>query len=430
MNTEATRTESPASSSIVNLTIHDVAFGGDGVGRLADGCVVFVPFTLPGEEVRVEVRRTQPRFARGRLLSVITPAATRVTPPCPLYGRCGGCQYQHLDYAAQPALKAVQLATTLKRLGKLPELPEIAAPGLAPQPYHYRNKIRLEPIKAPVAAASGSAPAAGLDYGFFALDNSTVLPVAACPLASASLNALLATAKASPEALQNAAAMEPGSLTLRQPGVGAPIFYFGDAARSAAALTEELLGRPVSVPAGGFWQVNPAVAEELVRTVAGWLGDTDMTLLVDAYGGVGAFSLALGRAAQHTVLIETSRAAVTAAAANRAAWGLPAAELLAQPTEVALPVVLRRTGKGQVKGTLRGATVVLDPPRTGCQPEVLRALVMNPVQRLLYVSCNASTLARDLQALCVKGPYKLQRLALFDMFPQTAHFETACLLGT
>lgn len=397
------------------IRITDVALGGDGVGRLADGRAVFVPFTLPGETVTVRLVTEQARFCRAEVTAVTAPAAARVIPPCPLFGRCGGCQYQHAAYPLQVELKQKQLRETLRRIGGFAELPEPEVVAASPQPFAYRNKLRLEP---PAAGA----PVAG--YGFFARDNTTLLPVPACPLAMPSLNALLPEMLRDPAAARNLTAPYPVPLTLRQPAVGPAYGYFDPAEVSGRVVEERLDGRPVRVPAAGFWQVNPAVAARLLETVGAWYAAAPTPTLVDAYAGAGAFMLTLGASAARRILIEADPAAVAAARDNLAYRGLSAgAECLAASAETALP----RRLKAASAADRAAMTVVLDPPRGGCAPELLAALSAYPPGRIFYVSCHPATLSRDLRKLCTHGggPWQLARYALFDMFPQTAHFETA-----
>ena len=395
----------------ITLDIADLAFGGEGVGRAPDGRAVFVPFTIPGERVAVKVTRSAARFCRAEVREILRAAPRRVLPPCPLFGRCGGCQYQHLDYPAQVTFKSGQLVPVLERLGGLTGLPAPTPLVASTVAYGYRNKLTLEPFP----------PAS--DYGFFALDNKTLIPVEQCPLAMAGLNRLLPLAKAAPATRRNLALRSPQPLVLRQPAAGEPLFFFGSAARGLPLLVEKVDGKPVTLPAAVFWQVNPGVAAELVATLKAWFAAAPTPLLVDAYAGAGAFSLALGRFCQEAVVIEANAAALEAAERNHREWGSTARTFLRATTEAALPGLLRQLGTRR-----RQCTVILDPPRSGCLHPVLAALTEMPVHQVAYVSCNAATLARDLRTLCAAGQYAVRRLAWFDMFPQTAHFETAVWL--
>ena len=183
---------------------------------------------------------------------------------------------------------------------------------------------------------------------------------------------------------------------------------------------ETLLGHVYRVPTGSFWQVNPPVAEKLLETVKLWLDDSPAETLVDAYGGVGTFSLALGTRMKRRVLIESDEAAITAADYNHKAAAL-SCDIISGTTEGAIGKVL-----GGVEPSK--TAVVIDPPRTGCHQKVLETLRQARVDTIVYVSCNVATLARDLRLLCAGDVYKPLKSAMFDMFPRTAHFENAVLL--
>ena len=403
----------------MRLEITDMAFGGDGVGRGPDGGVVFVPFAAPGETVEVEVVSRHKRFSRARLVSVVSASPDRVAPVCPWFGRCGGCQYQHLAYPVQAAIKQRQATEVLRRLGGLAAVPAWDAVVAASSPYGYRNKLRMEGL---ARATAGEIP----DWGFVALDNQCVLPVDACPLAKAELLAHVPEAKADGRNRFVIGRETPPPLTLRLPADGGPVHFFGDPPPAGwPCLQEKLDGRPVEVPAGSFWQVNPEVAPQLLATLRRWAADTPRPVLVDAYGGVGAFALVLtggNPAIRQTVVVEADRAAAAVARRNLAAWTVPGAEVLAMPAETALPRLAARFSAAD-------AAVLLDPPRGGCHAGLLAALATWRPASLFYVSCHPASLARDLRILRETGGYCPRRIAWFDMFPQTAHFELAVELG-
>ncbi len=398
---------------IVEIT--DVAFGGSGVGTLEDGRVVFVPFTAPGDTAEIAISRDHGRYAEAELMALRVPGPGRVEPLCPYYGRCGGCQYQHLAYDLQVELKQKQLRDVLQRIGRLSDLPEISPVAASPKPYAYRNKLALEPVREP------ESPEKRLDYGFCERDNKTFFAVESCPLATPELNQLLAKIGRTTPGRRNAAAEAPRKLVLRQQADGSTHFYFGRASFHATWLEENVLNQKVRVPLGSFWQVNPDVAADLFETVRQWGRDAAGQCMIDAYGGAGAFSLAMGDAFKQHIVIESDEQAVRAAVFNHGSWGIAKARCLRGKTEQRLPKLLQEMKPASRQAT----TVLLDPPRTGCRDQVLEALLKQPVGNLIYVSCNPSTLARDLRQLCQEGAYRVQKLALFDMFPQTSHFETA-----
>ena len=405
--------------STVQLEITDIAFGGDGVARDDDGRVVFVPFTAVGDVADIDIVEVHSRFTRGRLRTIVEPGPGRVEPRCPHYGRCGGCRYQHLDDDTEIAAKVHQLHEVLERVGGFDSLPEPDPIVRSPESFGYRNKLRVEPIISPADADV----TANLEYGFCELDNETFFALDSCPLAAPALNDLLPKAQRTQWARKNAARPYPGPLTLRVAADGRTELYFNRAPRRIPWLREELRGQEVSVPLGGFWQINTAVAQQLAETVAEWCCETPSKVLIDAYAGVGLFSLAVGDRVSRHMLIEQDRDALTAAEYNHRSRGIENVELLGGTAEKLLPKALRELRR---KGA--EACVVLDPPRSGCASRLIDALTRSAVSRIAYVSCNVGTLARDLKKLCKGTGFTVARLAFFDMFPQTAHFELAAFV--
>jgi len=396
---------------IVNIT--SLAFGGDGVARTDDGCVVFVPFTAPGDEVEIAITEQKKSFARGQLVRVITPGPGRTTPVCRHFGRCGGCAYQHLTYEAEFAAKQSQLRESLERLGGFRDLPPQIPATPAPEMYGYRNKLQLAPGK-PELTDNGY----HLTYGYIQTDNETFFTVKECPLVKPEINRCLPKAIHSPWGRQNAKKKPaPDDLTIRADAAGNCHFFFGRAPMNYPWLHESLLGQDVQVPLGSFWQINPPVAEKLLAQVNVWASESRCTTLIDAYCGAGAFSLSLTAPFSERILIESDRQASAAANLNHQNRGL-GCFVVSGLAEKALPKQLAKTIPDKT-------LVILDPPRGGCLPPVLNALVQKRPAGLIYVSCNPTTLARDLRQLCKDGTYAIAEIAMFDMFPRTAHFETA-----
>jgi tRNA/tmRNA/rRNA uracil-C5-methylase (TrmA/RlmC/RlmD family) len=315
-------------------------------------------------------------------------------------------------------LKQAQLTAVLRRIGGLRELPAVEKVVSSPLPYGYRNKFKLQAFR-PIR---GGAPA----YGFCALDNKTMLEISTCPLAAPAVNAAAKEALASPDAARNAGREELLDLTVRATASGRSYWYFGIPPKNMAWAQEELLGKPVQVPPGGFWQINSSVSSLLVQEVVAWFQNSPTPQFIDAYAGVGPFCLAIGNKAASHVLIELDREAIEAADRNTAAWGIKGVEILPGKAEARLPSLLRQLGP-----QAKEATILLDPPRTGADPRLLASLRGSAVAQAIYVSCNPATLARDLKQLCGEGempPFKVVRLAAFDMFPQTPHLESVVLL--
>lgn len=318
------------------LTITDIAFGGSGVAR-HDGKVWFVPFTIPGEVVTARVVRQKKNFAEAALVAIDSPSPHRVEPRCPYFGRCGGCAYQHIDYAEQVALKARQVEQTLRRVGRLDRVP-VQPPIAAPQSYGYRNRIRVH-------VESGVA-------GFFAHGSRELVDIDHCPIARPEVNESLRRLRATP--------LRDGDYSLRAPGGGGPFFEQTNegAARALVALVER--------------SVQPGQA-----------------LLVDAYCGSGLFAKHLAPLFEKVIGIEENIHAVesarrTAARHEHYIHGDVAAHL----------------GDILATHDASRTTVVLDPPAVGISPRVSDLLIAGRPAEIIYVSCDPATLARDLAILC------------------------------
>lgn len=407
---------------ISKLEIFEIVFGGDGVARLEDGAIIFVPFSAVGDILTVEITDARKNFYKGWIVSIDKPGPGRAEPICPNFGRCGGCAYQHLDYSAELQAKALQFASVMKRIGHFDDFPQIEKFVNSPQRTGYRNKLRLEPILASRKKEQKGKRPPSISYGFCERDNRTFFQVSKCPLAKDELNAAIKEHLKCAYAVQNARRDTPYPMTLRIDSTGKCASYFGRASANLPWFKEMLLGNEVRVPVGSFWQVNSAVAGELLLTIRQWLQEVQASTLIDAYAGVGTFSLALGDMFQFRIVIESDEQAIAASKHNHEQRGLDG-DFIAGTTEDALGNALQKVKNSD-------AVVVLDPPRTGCLPKVISTLLAMKPATLIYVSCNPSTLARDLKLLCENGTYHPVRCAAFDMFPSTAHFESAVLLQT
>jgi 23S rRNA (uracil1939-C5)-methyltransferase len=352
----------------LRVKIETVAYGGAGVGR-TNGLVAFVQGTIPGETVRALPTRRQKRFCEAELLAVECAAAIRQPPVCKVFGVCGGCAYQHVPYATQLEWKTDQVRELLRRIGKINDPP--VAPALpSPLPLGYRNRIRVH-----VADREGARR-----VGFYGRRGRQVVDVAHCPIASESVNRKLA-------ALRSASPV-PGEYPLLE--------------RPEVAFFEQTNDGAAAVLAG------------LVQSLAGF----EHALLVDAYCGAGFFGHLLAPRFVKVVGIESHPGAVKAAlklaSANES--------YVCGDVSVHLPVILATSSAAHT-------TVLLDPPAAGLAPAVLEILGRTPVAKLVYVSCDPATQARDLGALVERG-YRLETVVPVDMFPQTADIEVVAALTT
>jgi 23S rRNA (uracil1939-C5)-methyltransferase len=409
----------------LQLELDEMAFGGQAIGR-ADGQVIFVPYAIPGEAVRVGIERPKKGYARTRLLEVLRPAPERVWAPCTYFGACGGCQWQHVAYPAQLAYKQHVVAEQLRRLGGFEDAERYVRPTLGMvAPWEYRNQARFS-----LGRRWG-------ELGFTRKETHRLLRIDYCWLMMPQINRAL-------DLLQRrCAGLETHQVTIRYSArtdqllVQPAIPQVPELPTGQPYLEEELLGRRFRVAPSAFFQVNTrpewrelpaslsvpwlaerrgqyAMADLLALTVLDRLGPDRLGRVVDAYCGVGTFAALLAGRADEMVGIEESPAAVKDAVFN--ARDVPNVRFLEGKTEDVLP-------------RLEGAVdaVVLDPARVGCHPAVLDALLARRPPRLVYVSCDPATLARDLKLL-VAGGYRLEQVEPIDMFPQTYHIESVSTL--
>jgi len=368
---------SPTVGSKLTLTISDTAFGGEGVAR-TDDFVVFVPFVAVGEVVEAEVTEVKKRFARARLLRVLQPSPDRVAPACRYFGDCGGCQYQHLAYPAQLQLKHKQVGDLFERIGGFD--PALVAPIIpCPQPYGYRNRIMIR--------SQWDKFKQGLNIGFIRADNRLVVDLDECKIAEPALNEQIRQVRAHPPPRGGI------KVVLRIPPEG------------------------WEVPPDSFFQNNFFLLPRLVKVVRDRLRQGGTRHLVDVYCGVGFFSLELASMVESFAGVELDRLAIKAARSNAAARGCANGVFVDGAAEELLPELLARFTAG-------ATTVLLDPPRKGCPPQMLRLLRQVRPAQVIYVSCHPATMARDLNVLCAEGVFKLAQVIPLDMFPQTSHVES------
>ena len=394
-----TATDQP---ELARLTLEDMAPLGDTYADYEDQRInVFGG--IPGEEVVARIVRYKSRRQQrvsGIVVEVITPSPHRVEPPCPYFGPCTGCQWQHIDYEYQLELKR---NAVLARLSAYPELERVSvAPTLpSPQQFNYRNHARF------TVRDAGS-------LGFVNRIDRRFVKIAECMLMTPWINETLGT-------LQGKSA-ETSQLTMRY-GINTgdwlvqPILHNEEVpiASGQGHYKERLLDRPFRIASPSFFQVNTKQAEKLAELVRDRLDLSGTELVVDAYAGVGTFAVLLAPFVRMVVAIEESSAALKDAAINT--LGIEHLDFIEGRTEDVLDELVDDPD-----------AVVLDPPRAGCHPEALQALVRRSPRRVVYVSCEPETLARDL-SLLVQGGFQVERLEPLDMFPQTHHVECVATLA-
>jgi len=405
------------------VAVTGIASGGDGVGRLADGRAVFVPRTVPGERVRLRPGslRVQRRFARGEVEEILEPGAHRVNPPCPHYGRdrCGGCQLQHLDYEAQLAAKRSIVGEALRRIGKL-DLPD---PEIVPAvaPWRYRAKVTL-------AATRGAA-------GFHPFDRpGAVFALEDCHIADRRLMALWEGVRTRwdllPERLTRLLLRldRDGGLHLIAESAGEP---WSSAEALRQALPREMAvtcwwqpvegtarivaGSGTTFPATAFEQVNPSMGQAAREWAVAQLGTEAGSLVWDLYGGVGDTAVLLAGRGARVISVDADERAVEYARRRP--------EVQASGAETRFIAARVEDVLGELP---EPGAIILNPPRGGLHWDVSLRLTGEPVPRVVYISCDPATLARDLHRLAVN--YQVRAVRAFDLFPQTAHVETVVVL--
>jgi tRNA/tmRNA/rRNA uracil-C5-methylase (TrmA/RlmC/RlmD family) len=366
----------PVAGQRLRLEITDLAFGGEGVGRVGE-FVVFIPFTAPGDVVEAKLTEVKKSFGRAELVKIITGSSERVTPKCTYFGECGGCQYQHIDYAAQLRWKHRQISELFRRVGGFdPSVVQGVIP--CPNPYHYRNRILVR--------SQWNKPAQKLNLGFMRTDCGLVCDIESCAIAEPSLNEAITQWRRNPPPKGGIKTV----LRMEAPGW--------------------------EVPEHSFFQNNFLLLPELVRVVKERLRSHGAQHLVDAYCGVGFFSIEVADAVESFVGVELDAPAIRAARRNQESRGIRNGSYVAGDTDQVLPSLLAKWNPTQT-------AVLLDPPRVGCRPPSLEVLRRTGPGQILYVSCHPATLARDLKILCADGRYRLETVIPLDMFPQTQHVE-------
>ncbi len=436
----------------MELRIEKWIYGGDGLARMAPdgtgrGKAVFVPFVLPGETIEATIAEERPGFARASLVEVKSASGARVDPRCPYFYRCGGCQYQHADYARQLEWKRDILVETLKRTAKI-NLSDVQLHSA--EPYQYRNRVRLKVHNEP-----------GFAIGYHRVGTNDLLPVTECPISSPLVQkAIAATWKVgerkSAEGLREiqffanhadtnllvefyterdtvAQSLQSFAETLRTelPGiVGVVVFPsttiaededraplpLSKRASSGLAFGDSSLEYVTAVgtfrvSGGSFFQTNRFLIDELVMTA---IGNAGSTTALDLYAGTGLFSAPLANRFDRVIAVEASPFSFADLQHN--------APANVKPVQSTTEKYLESLGR---KSKLD--LVLLDPPRSGMGEHTAQMLGRTGVPHITYVSCDPSTLARDVRVLGAAG-YRIESAHLVDLFPQTFHMETVVQL--
>ena len=358
------------------MQIDDIAFGGEGVGRV-DGFVVFVPLVIEGETVEATITEVKTNFARAELEKVVTTADSRIEPECKYFGDCGGCQYQHMSYEVQLGMKQKQVADLFERIGGFSQ--DKVAPVIpCPQPYHYRNRILVR--------SQWNGRAKKLLVGFRKRNSHWVVEIDDCKIAEPALNAQIPEVRANPPK------------------------------RGGIKVNLRITPEDWIVPDHSFFQTNYFMLPRMVEAVRKVFQSNGSEYLIDTYCGVGFFAIELASLAKRYAGVEYDKGAIKAARENATKFGGDKGEFIEGRTEDLLPGLL-------AKFDAQNTSVILDPPRRGCAPAALDQLREVRPSQVIYISCHPATLARDLNILCADGVYRLEQVIPIDMFPHTQHVE-------
>jgi 23S rRNA (uracil1939-C5)-methyltransferase len=418
------------------VKINSMAFKGYGLTRM-EGKVLFIPYSVTGDEAWVEIIEEKKNYSMGRLIEILRPSPWRVEPPCPYFEVCGGCQWQHIAYANHGELKKEILKEILKRLGGVKEIPPITVAS-SPDPYDYRTRVQLK-VK-------------GEALGYYKEGSHELVEINHCPIAHPLVNQMIPLLR---KALLSFSQLEEIEINVSpEEGRGVLLLHFVKLNQGLEIFLKELLnvhpilkgiaivrkgrttilGEPhlnFTIPLnqnGGkeplrlrtspesFFQVNLKQNETLIQKVLEFADGKGNEMTLDLYSGIGNMTLPLARVSKEIWGIEENRVAVKDARFNAERNGIENCSFIHGKAED----VLKRWKRGKPD------LIVLDPPRTGCKTILDQVASLKP-KKIVYVSCEPTTLARDLRLLSNRG-FALRGLALIDMFPQTYHMEVVGLL--
>lgn len=437
------------------IKIESVSSDGSGVGHI-NGLTVFVPQTAPNDTVRAVITEVKKSYARARLTEVIASSPDRQEADCPYYTRCGGCQLRHIRYKKQLEIKKAVVENAMRRIGGFNGFEAEEVIG-AESPLRYRNKMMF-----PVGKTDGQTVC-----GFYAPKSHDIIPLGDCALGdelntqiiNAVLNymkensiepydekthtgtirriftrksfntgEIMAVISAGTDNLPNAEQLvkrlrsisdrvvsiilnvNTGRLTLGNKNI---TLWGSD------VICDTLCGIDFEISPNSFFQINPKQTEKLYRKAIEFARLDNNTRVMDIYCGIGTISLCCAKTAKSVIGVEIVRQAIENARENAVRNGIFNAEFYADSAENIVPRLIARGEQADV--------VILDPPRSGSDEKTLTAIIKSNAERIVYVSCNPATLARDTRLLAQNG-YKLTRSAVFDMFPHTCHVETVVLM--
>lgn len=440
------------------LDITDIGVNGEGIGKI-EGYTFFVDRALPGETVEIIATKLKKSYGYGRLMNIISPSPDRVTPLCPVADKCGGCSLQHLSYDAQLNFKTEKVRQNLIRIGGFVSPDVMPTIGMT-EPYRYRNKAQY-----PVSVINGKTVC-----GFYASHSHRVIPCDDCLIGQSENKTIISYIKAFMDRYNLSAydetthtglvrhiviksAVNTGEVMvclvinakdfkLKQELVDAlsSLLYIksivinynrdktnviigqtSETIYGSSTITDTIGSLKFNISPLSFFQVNPVQTEKLYQTALDFADLTGTETVIDAYCGIGTISLFLAQKAEMVYGVEIIPEAIDAAKENAKLNGITNAEFFAGKSEEIVPLLYREKG-------ISADTVVVDPPRKGCEESLLELLLNMAPQKIVYVSCDSATLARDLKILC-RDKYTISKIQPIDMFPHSTHVETVVLLS-
>ena len=434
----------------ISVCISGVTSEGQGVGRCGD-VAIFIPNTVSGETVRAHIIKVEKRYCIAKAISIESPSVHRVTPRCEAFAKCGGCALMHMDYEEQLRIKRQIVADALERLGGFSDVEVQPVLGM-PDPWRYRNKGSF-----PFGTVDGT-----VAFGFYAERSHRLIPLFDCPIEDARITAIARTVtewakrnhvsvydettrkgtlracmvRVTSNGERMAVIVTNGPLPEKESLIKMldveSLYHnrndrdtnviFGDRftlLKGAEKLIEQQGDLSFAVSPQSFLQVNPQQTKVLYEAALRLLAPQVNETIADVYCGIGTISLAIAKHAKNVIGIECVPEAIEDAKRNAVRNRIENAQFLCGNAEDVLPKLL--------KDGLKPDAILIDPPRKGCEPQVLDAIAQSGVNRVVYVSCNPSTLARDLKLLC-ENDYRIEHVQPVDMFPHTHHVETVCCL--
>jgi len=440
------------------ILIEDIGTGGEGIGHI-DGFAVFVPKAIIGDITVIEIDKVNKKYAVGHMLSIVQPSPHRIKPPCPVSGQCGGCQIQAMAYAAQIVYKKKRVEASLLHIGKLNDVPVLDTLGMD-EPWHYRNKAQL-----PIGIADNRPI-----IGFYAAGTHEIIDTDSCliqhPIVDSVIkatkyyvakykiplydekngmglirNVMVRTGFSSGQVMvvpvingdalpyadqyintlqQNVNGLSTVVLSINKQRTNVILGSECKTLFGSGHIIDTLCGLEFKISPLSFFQVNPRQAEVLYNKAIEYAGLSGSQTVLDAYCGVGTISLIASKAAAKVYGIEEIPAAINDAKENALLNGIYNTEFICAKAEDAIERFTDAKARIDV--------AIVDPPRKGCDKRFLEALTNLSPERIVYVSCDPATLARDLSFLAQNG-YKVQVAQPVDMFPHTVHVETVVLMS-